>query len=221
MAEKTTTCRKNRFFSSLSELQEANRNPIIECMKTPLLSLEEAVSSVEEFVPDVNSYVATAKELCRENSTLKINESAAIYLYTAMGEFYRKLNDALRSQNPFALKLWFPFLKLFLTALNKLPSGSTTVWRGVGDTIGNEFKDGAVHTWSSVNSCSSHVNVAGLFAGQKGTLFCIHTIRGKNINKYSANQNEEEVILLPETRLRVKSSLHEPDGRLIVHLEEW
>ena len=213
--------RSSRFVSSRSELQEANRSFIIECMNTLLLPLEEAVASVIEFVPDVNTSAATAKEHCRQNSPLTINESAAIYLYTMPGSFYPKLNEALRNQNPYALKPWYPYLKLFLTALNKLPSCSVTVWRGVSEKIGNDFDEGSVHTWSSVISCSSHANVGGLFADQSGTLFCINAIRGKAITAYSAIKNEEELVLLPETRLRVKSSSHDPSGRSVVHLEEW
>ena len=222
MANYTTSFKSSRFLSSLSELQEANRNPIIECMNTPPLSLEEAVASVIEFIPDVNIYAATAKEHCRKNSPLTINESAAVYLYTMSGSFYPKLNEALRNQNPYyALKPWHPYLKLFLTALNKLLSCSVPVWRGVSENICNEFAEGTVHTWSSVNSCSQDVNVAGFFAGPTGTLLCIHAIRGKDINKFSANRSEREIVLLPGTRLRVRSSSHEPPGRSVVHLEEW
>ena len=72
-----------------------------------------------------------------------------------------------------------------------------------------------------MNSCSSRVTVAGCFAGQNGTLFCIHALRAKDITAYSANQTEEEIVLLPETRLRVKSTLIEPDGLSVVILGEW
>ena len=213
--------RGNRFSSSVSELQEANRNPISECMNTPLLPLEEAVASVGEVVPDVHTYAATAKRGCRKNSTLTINESAAIYLYTATKSFFWKLNEALRNQNPSAVKPWYPYLKLFLTALHKLPPCSTTVWRGVNELIGEEFVEDAVHTWSSVTSCSPDVNVAGVFADKISTLFCIHAIRGRDITTYSANKDEKEIVLLPETRLRVQSTLLDSAGRSVVHLEEW
>jgi hypothetical protein len=221
MAVRTRSSRENRFLSSLSEFQEANRNPIIECMKIPLLTLEEAVASVTNFIPEVINHVAIAKELCRQNATLTINESAAIYLYTMINSFYLKLNEALRAQNPLVLRRWFPFFRLFLTALNKLPSSSIAVWRGVKGNVVDEFVVGAEHTWSGVNSCSSHVNVAGCFAGPNGTLFCIHALRAKDISAYSANQTEEETIVLPEARLRVKSTLRDPDGLSVVILEEW
>lgn len=193
MAASTIPSRNDHFLSSLSEFQEANRNPIIDSMKARLLSIEGAVVSLAEFVPEFDNYAASAKARCRRNSLLIINESSAIYLYTMMKPFYSKLNESLRAQNTSALKPWFPFLRFFLTALNKLPSCSTVVWRGVGDTVGDEFVEGIVDTWSGVNSCSSRVNVAGCFSGQMGTPLCIHATRGKDITVYSANQNGKKL----------------------------
>jgi hypothetical protein len=187
------------------------------------MSLEEAVKSIVPFVPHVMINANTAKERCRQNTPLTINESAAIYLYTMLEPecfFYDRLNKACRTGNPYALEPWFPFLKLFITALRKLPSCSTTMWRGVGDITGSDFLEYDVHTWWSVNSCSSRVNVAGIFAGETGTLFCINAIYAKDITAYAANQDEEEFVLMPGTFLRVKR-MDEENGRCIVLLEEW
>jgi hypothetical protein len=185
------------------------------------MSIEEAVKSIIPFVPHVESYAKEAKEHCRQNTHLSINESAAIYLYTMMEPFYPKLNEALRAENRSALKPWFAFLKLFIAALKKLPSSPTTVWRGVGDNFGSDFDENREHIWWSVNSCSPHQNVARCFADPKGTLFSIGSIYGRNITEYSANQNEKEVILMPGTRLRVKSAWSVQDGLSTVVLEEW
>lgn len=46
-----------------------------------------------------------------------------------MGSFYRKLSEALRAENPSAVCPWFTYLKLFVVAVNKLPSCSTKVER--------------------------------------------------------------------------------------------
>jgi hypothetical protein len=221
MTQQVMPIGRNRFGNSvISELHQANRNTISGYQDLPLMSLEEAVQSIVPFVPHVMSYADTAKKFCRQNTTLSINESAAIYLYTMPIPFYKNLNKTFRAENPHALKPWFAFLKLFITALRKLPSHPTTVWRGVGGNIGADFAENDVHTWWSVNSCSSYVNVAGMFAGETGTLFCINVIHGKDITAYSANQSEEEIILMPGTRLCVKGMRPEPNGLSIVHLEE-
>ena len=197
----------NRFINgSIQELQQVNRNLILECKDVPLMSLEEAVVTIAHHCPNVTAYAKEAKESCRKSTILTINESAAIYLYTMDSPFYLALNRALRSENPQALGSWLAYLKLLLTALRKLPSLVTTVWRGVAGDIARDFDRDPIHTWWSVNACSSQVNVAACFAGQKGTLFCIHTIHGKDITMYSEFQGEQKIVPMPGTRLQVQST---------------
>jgi hypothetical protein len=218
-----TPTKSNRFVNSdISELQQANRTPISGYKAVPVMSLEEAVESIVPFVPHVKNYAVKAKDRCRQNTPLTKDESAAIYLYTMNTPFYPTLNKMLRAENSQALEPWFAFLKLFITAIDKLPSSPTTVWRGVADNIhGSNFDEDDVHTWWSINSCSLKVDVARDFQGPRGTLLCIKTINGKNITEYSALQHDDEVVLMPGTCLRIKSRSLEPSGRSIVHLEEW
>jgi hypothetical protein len=185
------------------------------------VSIEEAVESIVPFVPHVQSYANEAKKHCRKNTHLSINESAAIYLYTMMNDFYCCLNEALRLENRLTLKPWFAFLKLFITALKKLPSTPAKIWRGVGDNFGSSFSKNDIHTWWSVNSCALDHHISRCFADPKGTLFSIESMYGKNITEYSANQNEKEIILMPGTRLRVKAVWSIPEGLSTVELEEW
>jgi hypothetical protein len=119
------------------------------------------------------------------------------------------------------MKPWFAFLKLFITALKKLPSVSDVFWRGVSHDVASEYTDNNVQIWWSVNSCSRQLPVVRLFLNTNGTLFSIQAMEGKDISSYSAFEIEQEVILMPGTRLRVKSKLDNFDNVLsIVHLEE-
>ena len=223
MAQSMASTRGGRFWNrDFSELRDASRSPVFGYQHSPVVSLEEAVESIVPFVPHVKIYAKEAKQHCRQNTVLTRNESAAIYLYTMLKpSFYENLNAAFRAESPHALEPWFAFLKLFITSVEKLPSCPTTVWRGVGGTIDSNFAENDVHTWWSVNSCSSQVNVAGCFAGETGILFCINAIYGKDITYYSAIQDEDEIILMPGTCLRVKCTQRVPSGLSIVHLEEW
>ncbi|CAF3896517.1 unnamed protein product, partial [Rotaria sp. Silwood1] len=59
---------------------------------------------------------------------------------------YELLNQALRTENRGELKTWFSYLKLFLTALHKLPSQSGTVWRGIRDVdLSSKYKTGKLN----------------------------------------------------------------------------
>ena len=214
--------RRIRFVNDgIQELQQMNRKSLSACENVPFMSLEEAVKTIADFQPTVTDDAKKAKELCRKNTILTLNESAAVYLYTMDRPFYSALNQALRAENPQALGPWSAYLKLLITALRKLPSCSSTIWRGVAGDIGPDFNQNTIHTWGSITSYSSQITVAACFAGQKGILFCINAIHGKDIAKFSANQIEDEVVLMPGTCLQVQSTSFDLNGFYIVQLNEW
>jgi hypothetical protein len=213
----------NRFvYDDLSDLQVANGSPIFGYQHLHITSLEQAMEKIIPIVPEVKEYVPLAKQHCnRDSSVLTWDESAAIYLYSMPVGFFTCLNESLRAENRNALKPWFAFLKLFITALEKLPSCDIVVWRGVADDIGSAFVDNDMQVWWSVNSCSKALNVVQIYLGDKGTVFAIDATNGKDITAFSAFQQEQEVILMPGSRFRVKSkSLNFRNSLFIVHLEE-
>ena len=214
---------KDRFVNNtLSELQEANRSPIFGYEDSPLLTLEEAVEKITPPISRIMDYVTTAKKKYNRHSALLTrDESAAIYLYSMPTSFFSRLNDTLRAENRHALKPWFAYLKLFMTALEKLPSTKKIVWRGVYGDVGSVFANDDTDIWWSVTSCSMDLKIVQPFLGERGTLFAIEVIHGKDISEFSANPEEQEVILMPGTRVRAR---YEPlsfiDRLFIVHLEE-
>ncbi|CAF3423102.1 unnamed protein product [Rotaria sp. Silwood1] len=218
-----TSVENNRFVSGdVSELQQVNRSPIYGYQHLPIMTLEQAVKELVPLVSGLPNYVALAKQNCNRNSSLLTwDESAAIYLYSMQTRFFPMLNKALRDEKRHLLKPWFAFLKLFLTALEKLPSFNDTAWRGVSGDIDSDFANNSVKTWWSVNSCSKALDVIEIFVGGKGVIFAIQVMHGKDISEYSAMQGEQEVIIMPGARLRVKSNpLNFNNCLLIVHLEE-
>jgi hypothetical protein len=215
--------RHDRFINNtLSKFQEANQNPIFDYDDLPVVTLEEAVEKIIPIVPDVIDHVSKAKENCNRNSTfLTHDESAAIYLYSMPILFFSRLNTALRAENRRALKPWFAFLKLFITALEKLPSTKATIWRGVNYDDSLTFVDNDVHMLWNINSCSMDPSIVQPFLGESGTLFVINTIHGKDISTFSAIPDEREVVLMPGTRVRrTHESLNFINRLIVLHLEE-
>ncbi|CAF5183747.1 unnamed protein product [Rotaria magnacalcarata] len=159
---------------ALAELQDANRSPIFGYQHLPLVSLEKTMESIIPIVPEAKEYVLLAKQHCnRESTILTEDESAAIYLYSMPIGFFTRLNESLRAKDRKALKPWFFFLKLFITALEKLPSCERVIWRGVAGDVGSVFVDNDLQTWWSVNSCSKALNVVELYLGETGTVFAV------------------------------------------------
>jgi hypothetical protein len=208
--------------NSLSELHEANDTPISGYEELPVLTLEEAVEKITPPISCIMGSVSTAKKKCNRLSTLLTwDESAAIYLYTMSTPFISSLNASLRAENRHTLKPWFAFLKLFITALEKLPSTKKTIWRGVSEEVDLLFVNDDIHIWWSINSCSMTLDMVQPFLGDKGTLFAIDAIDGKDISAFSAFPAEQEVILMPGTRVRAKGKpLNFIDRLRVVHLEE-
>ncbi|CAF1013776.1 unnamed protein product [Adineta steineri] len=193
-----------------------------------LVSIEEALQSVQSQIDELPYFIKIAKKHCHYPSEhgLTHDESASIYIYTMeWGEqtLYRVLNQALRNENRDVLKVWFPYIKLFDTALNKLPTAKEVVWRGITADIGKNFTKNQIITWWSINSCSSSVNVIKKFLGKEknSTMFLIEALNGKKVSSYTQFESEDEIILRLGTEFRVKSNaLDHPNGSYLVHLIE-
>jgi hypothetical protein len=223
MAQQMMAINKNRFVNNrVSELRDANHSPIYGYQHLPVLTLEQAIERIIPIIPSVEHYVAEAKKNCTKQSTeLTLDESAAIYLYTMPIPFFSKLNDNLRAKDRNALKPWFAFMKLLITALEKLPSLVSTIWRGVDGNVSSTFANNSEEIWWSINSCSKSPDIVGKYIGTIGTIFAINALQGKDISAYSAVDVEEEVVLMPGTRLRVNfQPMNFEDRLLIVHLYE-
>ena len=197
----------------------------------PLVPLEKAVASVSKFFDGIENSVRVARANCKDPADgLNQDESASICLYTmefnGRPSLYKALNEALRAQNRGALKPWFSFLKLFLTALYKLPSYKSTVWRGVrGVDLSSRYPSGKKFVWWGVSSCTFRLDVleSNSFLGTHGirTLFNIQCIDAKPIGSHSYYKNrEEEFLLMPGSCFEVIARLNPADGLCLIQLKQ-
>ena len=189
---------------------------------TPHFNLEQACQKLQ--IKDLSQYINKAKISSRSpRKGLQQDEQAAINLYTQETPFYQKLNEALRNNDQRTLQVWYSYLKLFFTALYKLPEYKGTVWRGVAKDLSATFHENSEHVWWAFSSCTSSVKVlkSPSFLGATGarTLFNIEVFDGRNVSEFS-DLNEDEILLLPGTRLRVISVLPQPPGLHIIHLKQ-
>ncbi|CAF3174249.1 unnamed protein product [Rotaria socialis] len=216
----------NRF----GDIDASNKRlpPVYGYHSEKLVPIEKALEPIVPHIDELPRYIKIAKKHCHfpPEHGLSQDQSAAVHIYTMeWGDttLYRVLNRALRSENRQALKIWFPYMKLFDTALNKLPTVKESVWRGISVDIGKNFTKNQIVTWWSVNSCSSSPNVIKNFLddNKKSTLFLIEAINGKKVSGYTEYESEDEVILRVGTAFRVKSDpLVQSNSSCIVHLIE-
>ncbi|CAF1074261.1 unnamed protein product [Didymodactylos carnosus] len=139
---------------------------------------------------------------------------------------YVILNETLRAENRDNLKAWFLFLKLFLFALEKLPSVAQPVYRGVKDVdLSDKYINGEKFVWWGVSSCTLNIEVlqSEQFLGKFGkrTLFSIDSKNSKSIIAHSYYKKlEKEVILMPGTYLEVVGKIDANNGLHIIQLKE-
>jgi hypothetical protein len=199
--------------------------PVYGYLTHELVPLQKAVEPILPQVDQLDRFAKIAKDECHFPSEhgLTRDESAAIFLYTMEwggNSFYQVINRALRSEDRLALKTWFAYLKLFDTAIKKLPTVQGNIWRGATRDVSRSFKKDEKFTWWSITSCSTLVNVAKKFLKPSSTLFLIEANNGKDISTYANYPTENEVILFPGTRLRVLSDPFDQSPFDIVHLRE-
>jgi hypothetical protein len=200
--------------------------PIKGYEKKDLVSLEKAVTEIEPPIHDLDTMVWTAKRNSRNpTDSLTSDESASIHLYTlewpeVHQSVYSLLNQKLRSEDRKDLKSWHSYLKLFLTALHKLPSLKKTVWRGIRGDVSGFYQEDFI--WWGVSSCTETMKVMERFVGRSGvrTIFMIDCINGKAIKSHSFYKDENEIILMPGTYLRVIDKWSPADDLYMIRLQE-
>jgi hypothetical protein len=192
-----------------------------------LVSLEDALKLIVSLLHNLDSMVQTVKRNSRKPvDGLTPDESASIHLYTVQWpkpytSLYTLLNQRLRSQARDTLVPWYLYLKLFLTALYKLPSvNNPTVCRGICANVSDQYEIDQI--WWGISSCTETMKVMEKFIGLDGTriLFSIECINGKAIGSHSHYKTESEILLMPGTYLRVVDKWSPSKDLFMIHLRK-
>lgn len=211
---------------------ETDLDPLLEYAEVPLLSLMKACAPLTNILYNLSFYVQQAIDETPEQPPdgLTVDESASIRLYTIEWQnphrsLYSMLNYTLKTANRNDLQPYFKYLKLFLTALVKLPCvQQQTVWRGVTKDLSGNFPSGTRLTWWGFSSCTATMTVLNnnMYLGKAGprTLFSVDAINGRTIRAHSHFVNEDEILLLPGTHMIVQSQLNPAPDLHIVHLTQ-
>ncbi|CAF1467171.1 unnamed protein product [Adineta steineri] len=213
-------------FLDAGEEPEQTLTPIHGYEKVPLVSLKEAIEPIKSLLYNADIMVEIAKRNSRKPADdLTSDESAAIHLYTMQWpqpneSLYTLLNKNLRSKNRETLVSWFCFLKLFLTALYKLPSIKSTIWRGVRGNLSSQYD--ADQIWWGASSCTETMKTMEAFVGTSGvrTLFTIECINGRSISAHSYFKDENEILLMPGSYFKVVDKWSPAKDLYIIHLRE-
>ncbi|CAF2535208.1 unnamed protein product [Rotaria sp. Silwood2] len=229
---KAITEERNLLTTEIINDMKADLAPIVGYAEEPLLPLSRACFPLTNILYNLSFYVQMALDETSEQPPdgLTIDESAAIRLYTIEWErphrsLYSTLNYTLKNENREHLQPYFKYLKLFLTALVKLPCvPPLTVWRGVTKNLSEEFPPGTLVTWWAFSSCTNELTVLEnkMYLGNTGsrTLFSVEAINGRIIRAHSHFVTEDEILLLPGTHMIVQSQFSPAPDLHIIHLKQ-
>ncbi|CAF3592400.1 unnamed protein product, partial [Rotaria sp. Silwood1] len=229
---KAITDEQNLLTTEIMNDIKADLVPIVGYAEEPLLPLSKACSPLTNILYNLSFYVQMVLDDTSEQPPdgLTIDESAAIRLYTIEWEsphrsLYSMLNYTLKNENREHLQPYFKYLKLFLTALVKLPCvPPLTVWRGVTKNLSEEFPPGTSVTWWAFSSCTTELTVLenNMYLGNTGsrTLFSVEAINGRIIRDHSHFVTEDEILLLPGTHMIVQSQFSPAPDLHIIHLKQ-
>ncbi|CAF4912133.1 unnamed protein product, partial [Rotaria sp. Silwood1] len=146
-----------------------------------------------------------AKQKCdTPKDGLTPDESASIMLYSMEWEprensFYVILNNSLRAEDSEKIKPWELYIKLFVASLEKLPTISKTIYRGVKRDLRAQYPQGKIFAWPAFSSCTSS---------------------GKDIQQHSFFPTEDEVLLIAARKFQVVSCLDSGNDLFIIQLKE-
>ncbi len=217
------------YLERLQEVKEelkAPLPPIVGVRTSPLLAFADALAPLDGAIKGLSHLASTsltfAQRALAKNNSLDVNEAAALYLYTCDSGLYRGVNAALRDPDRAKASAYFPYLRLLLSALDKMTRYDGTLWRGVALDLRGQYPAGSTVTWWGVSSCTAKLSVAHSFLGAKGkrTLFEVKPLRAVGIRAFSAFSGEEEYLLAPGTQLKVAAVKAERSGLCTVQLEE-
>jgi uracil DNA glycosylase len=219
-----------QYLERLQEVKDEVREvlaPITGVRAAPVVPFADAVAPLAEGIQGLGHFATQAltfaqRALARGASALDAHEAAAVYLYTCDSGFYRHVNAALRDPDRTKTAPLHPYLRLLLSALDKMTRYDGTLWRGVGVDLRGQYPVGTTVTWWGVSSCTAKLSVAHSFLGAKGkrTLFEVKPARAVGIRAFSAFSGEEEYLLAPGTQLKVVAVKAERSGLCTVQLEE-
>eukprot|EP00667_Euglena_gracilis_P014326 EG_transcript_14828 len=221
--------------ASDEEVDLENDIPLVGVNKAPDLPLAEAVRHGMEVhgmdEGEIQNCLKCAQKKAakllkdHESERLTRDEIGAVYMYTLESPLYKNLNGLLRQRKRDKLKPLFPYLKLLLTALHKLPLHKITAFRGVKEDLSGKYiKNDEIVWWGFTSTtCTADVLADPQFLGPTGprTMFSIATSRAVDIRRYSAyGESEDERLLMPGVQLTVKAKLPSSDGLCFIQLEE-
>lgn len=204
--------------------------PIEGYEEMPLVSLEIAVEPLMSLLPSIQTYVRLAKQKCENPADgLTPDESASIMLCAMRWQPLDQclsvaLTTALCSNDRQKLKRWFLYLKLLMTALNRLPSVHRTVFRGIKADVTQFYPKNKTIAWYDFALCTDSIDTlkSEEHLGFKGprTILSINCDSCKDISKHLFYPTKGIMLLPAGTEFQVIQNFKQALNVNLIELKE-
>ena len=132
----------------------------------------------------------------------------SLYLWTYSEEIYKTVYDILSNRIQ-SNQIYESYIYTFYSALKNLPPHEGEVYRALEYSENINFSKenypiGGIIKWNSFSSTSSDWKfIAPYTTEKKGIIFIIHSKSGRLIKHFSRNQNDNEVVFLPNKQFKI------------------
>ena len=207
------------FKESVQELLQSIEKGLISLSSTD--RIEVVCNQIRASAKVAEEAAEDMKNFSHKDTLLTKDQLAIVHLYTQETDsanrtdsLYAIMNRALRNSDRSQVKWMKKFIFLLMHALRSCPkSKAKTLHRGVALDLRREYSAGRIVTWHQASSCTGSIDVLSnpMFLGQSGprTILAISLAkhsRARRISDFSAVRNEDEVLLPPNTRLKVHAA---------------
>lgn len=197
--------------------------PFIEdYIKTPPVSLENAIIPLISVVPDIESMLQQVKAKYKDiESGWTADQSHAIKLYLSKQEprensLFYNLNKTLRSLDRQKLRPWLLYLRLIVAALSQSAPITTAIYLHVDKDLGAQYSTGTTATWWNFTLCKLERNPSEkkrIFnRTTRKTLFVINCTSGRKIHEHMLDASEGAALLPPGCRFSIVESTDDGNG---------
>lgn len=152
-----------------------------------------------------NSKLFVVGMTASQKSQLEPEHLLSLYVFSSNTPFSQIINEKIITNDTLSIA---PFLHCFINALNILPNLEGEVYRIVTVPVDRKlFKKGASVSWSTFSMASlSWSSDSFNFSNKKsGVIFLIKSKTAKIIKSYAQNEEDEPVVLLPNTKYVVSN----------------
>jgi len=189
--------------------------------------LHKIAMNFSENIMAPDKRISMSAEVLASVSVISVDEAASVYAYTMESGPYKVLNKLLGEQNRQQLKPFVEYLWLLMNGLSKCPRPTVPlVYRRVPSSVSTTYVVGRVITWWSFASCTIRLaafknkKLGGISEVWTEFHITLTTNRARNIRHLSATPDQNEILLPPNTRLRVMDKADRGGGLWVVQLLE-